>query len=283
MKTITENNRLEQTAATQLGTRTRSPKKIKEQAAQLSAAAKAIVIEQPKTYSVCLEITGTSDLIQNNFSQKSVEAMLRKHMGHTVQREKKVPRQLLEEATCRNMDGKIAMSPICFKKAMLSASTETKQFKKTQLRTALFIQGNSIPITFEKNVPRMDICRLQGIGRVPDIRFRPSFQGWKARLILEFSDSISVQSIVDLLNRAGRCGVGEWRPTRDGIYGAFKVTRHISDPKEIGQVEAECAVALRAISIPDWALDMEISPELADSILNSTTPGELSEAAPDSQ
>lgn len=253
--------------------------RIKEQATQLSAASKSIVIEQPKSFSVCLEITGTADLIQNNFAQKSIEQMLKKHMGLSVQRESKKPKQLLEEATVRNIDGKVCMSPVCFKKAMLGATAEIKQFKKTQLRTALFVMGNSIPITYSKMVPRMDVTRLAGIGRTPDIRFRPSFQNWKARLIIQFSDTISVQSAVDLLNRAGCGGVGEWRPQRDGVFGTFKVTRHIDSPKEIGQVEAECSVPLVPTVIPDWALSLDINPEIADSILNGKpAPEELAEA-----
>ncbi len=251
--------------------------RIKEQAAQLSAASKSIVIEQPKSFRVCVEITGMSDLIQNNFAQKSVEAMLKKHMGLSVQREKKKPRELLEQAMVKNTDGKICMSPVCFKKAMLSAAGSVK-LKKTDLRTAIFIRGNSIPITYEKMVPRMDICRLAGIGRTPDVRFRPSFQNWKARMVIEFGDTIGVQSIIDLLNRSGNGGVGEWRPQRDGTFGTYRVSRHISSPKEIGEVEHECSYGLVPVVIPDWALDLDISPEIADAILNGAPASEEVEA-----
>lgn len=241
--------------------------RIKEQAEQLSAAAKSVVIEQPNSFSVALEIQGLSDLIQNNFAQKSVEAMLKKHMGLSVQREKKKPRELLEQAMVKNTNGKICLSPTCFKKAMLGAAGSVK-LKKTDLRTAIFIRGNSVPITYEKMVPRMDICRLAGVGRTPDVRFRPSFQNWKARMIIQFSDTLSVQSVVDLLNRAGCGGVGEWRPQRDGTFGTFKVVRHISTPREIGEIEHECSYGLVPVVIPDWALDLDIDPSIADAILN---------------
>lgn len=250
--------------------------RIKEQAGELMSAAKSIVIEQPKSFSVCLEITGTADLIMNNFAQKSIEQMLKKHMGLSVQREKKKPKQLIEEATVRNIDNKVCLSPVCFKKAMLGATAEIKQFKKTQLRTSLFVAGGSIPITYERMLARMDVTRLAGPGRTPDVRFRPSFQNWKARLIIQFSDTISVQSVVDLLNRAGCGGVGEWRPQRDGVFGTFKVTRHIDSQKEIGQVEAECSVPLKPTTIPSWAMDCDIDPVVADKILNGEPQEEVS-------
>lgn len=214
-----------------------------------------------------MEITGTADLIQNNFSQKSIEQMLRKHMGLGVQRETKKPEQLLKEATVYNEDGEVAMSPVCFKKAMLSAAGMVK-LKKTDLRTSIFVAGNSIPIQYEKMIPRMDITRTAGIGRTPDIRFRPSFRNWKARMILIYSDTIGVQTVIDLLNRSGQGGVGEWRPQKDGVFGTYKVTRHISAAKEIAEVELACASPLKAAVIPPWAMGLEIDPSVADKILN---------------
>lgn len=242
-------------------------------------SAQSLVIEQPTTLSVGVEISGTADLIQNRFSQKSVEQMLRSHMGLSVQRERKKPREVLEDATVYNMDHKVALPPTGFKLAMLSAATQVKGLKKTQLRIALFVQGNSIPITYESTLPRMDITRTSGIGRTPDVRFRPSFQNWKARMIVQFADTLTVQTVVDLLNRAGQVGVGEWRPERNGTFGTFRVTRHIDSPQELGEIAAECAVPLVPLRIPDWALDMEIDPQLLSKIITEQNHDSESEAA----
>jgi hypothetical protein len=212
---------------------------------------------------VALEVSGTAPLIQNKFSQKAIEEMLRKHMGLSVQREKKKPREVIEAATIKNVDDRICIPPTAFKKAMLTASAGLKTLKKTQLRTQLFVLGQSIPITYTGDrIPRMDIVRTSGMTRTPDVRFRPMFDGWKARIRIEFDDILSVQTVVDLLGRAGSVGIGEWRPERDGTFGTFQVTRNITDAKEIAEVRAECAVELPRPQIPEWALDAEIDPNM---------------------
>ncbi len=223
---------------------------------------KSISIEQPMKNHVCLEIEGTAPLIQNAFPQKAIEQMLRKHMGLTVTREKKKPREVLEAATIKNLDDRVCVPPAGVKKAMLTASGTVKIMPATKLRVMLFVVGKSVPITFEKMVPRMDMCRTSGMTRAPDVRFRPSFFGWKARVLLEYAEQLDVQTVVDLLNRAGTVGVGEWRPEKSGTFGTFKISRHITDRKEIAEVEAQCATPIKGLEIPDWAMDAEIDPEL---------------------
>lgn len=243
-------------------------------AAELGTAATKIVIAPPKRFVLALEVTGTAPLIQNKFSQKAIEEMLRKHMGITVQREKKRPREIIENATIRNVAGRVCIPPTAFKKAMLTAAGGLKSLKKTQLRTQLFVLGQSIPITHEGDmVPRMDMVKTSGMSRTPDVRFRPQFDGWKARLRIEFDDVLSANTVVDLLSRAGSVGAGEWRPERDGTFGTFQVTRHISDPEEIAEVRAECAVELPRPQIPEWALDMEIDPEMLQQTMDGIAGG----------
>lgn len=238
----------------------------------------SLVIQQPTIMSVGLEVTGTAALIQNRFSQKAVEEMLRKHMGISVQRQAKKPREVLEDATIYNTDHRVSVPPTAFKAAMISAAGQLKGLKKTDLRTSLFVQGNSVPITYDEMIPRMDMCRLSGISRTPDVRFRPCFQGWKARMILEFGDILNLQTVVDLLNRAGRVGVGEWRPQRNGTFGTFQVTRNITDPAELAEVHAECSVPLVPLRIPSWALDADIDPEVLQKIFSEQGQAEDSEA-----
>ncbi len=221
----------------------------------------SIIIGRANMLSIALEIQGDS-IIQNNFSQKAVEEMLRKHMGISVQREKKKPRELLEHAKIKNMDGRICVPPQGIKAGMITGGiTQVKGLKKKLLQTQLFIEAKSIPITYERELPRMDPVRLAGMGRVPDIRFRPEFQNWKARLIIMFADLLSAATVVDLVHRGGTVGVGEWRPEKNGTFGTYRVVRNITDRREIEEVRAECMSPLVPLVIPDWALDMELDPE----------------------
>lgn len=248
---------------------TKKTDKLKEAATEAANSAKSIVIQQPQIMSIALEVAGTSDLIQNNFSQKGIEQMLKKHMGISVTRETKKPREVIEQAKILNTDGKICISPVAFKCAMISATAAIKSIKKTQLRTQLFVEGNSIPIKFERMEPRMDIVRVGGASKVPDIRFRPSFINWSARMVIQFSDLLSVQTVVDLLQRAGTVGVGEWRPEKNGTFGKFRVVRNIESVKEVAEVQELCSVPLIRPVIPDWAFDLDIDPTALSKLASS--------------
>jgi hypothetical protein len=251
--------------------------RVQQESTRAVGVAQSVVIAQPKVMMVGLEIGGTADIIQNCFSQKAVEEMLRKHMGISVQREAKVPSECIERAIIRNVNNVICAPPTAVKKAMLSAASAIKGLKKTQLRTGLYVCGGSLPLQYESMTPRMDMVRTSGMSRTPDVRFRPGFQNWKIRLVIEFSDLFGVQTVVDLLNRAGSVGIGEWRPEKDGTYGTFKVVRHIDDKKEIAEVLDACRPALKPLVIPEWAMNVALSPELLEKVAHGVEHGEEDE------
>jgi len=222
----------------------------------------APAIKQPQVLSIALEVTGTASLIQNCFDQKAIEQMLRKHMGLSVEKEAKIPADCIKRAIIRNEKEAVCIPPTAFKKAMLTAGGRVKGLTKTALRAALFIEGGSIPIAYSRMVPRMDMVRLAGIGRTPDVRFRPEFEDWKAQMIILFSEQLPVQTVIDLLHRAGNVGVGEWRPERDGNFGTFEVTRSIADSKEIANIRKNCRPPIKRLVIPEWAMNVEFSDEI---------------------
>lgn len=248
---------------------------------------KEVTIEPPRKACVGVEIGGRS-YIQNAFNQKAIEQMLRKHMGLTVQRDKKSPRDVIQSAIIRNESDVICIPPVAIKCAMLTASASLKTFerKKTLLKTSLFIVGESIPFSYDKLVPRMDMVRTAGMTRAPDVRFRPQFVDWKARLLIEYSDTfLQPQSVIDLLHRAGSVGVGEWRPERNGTHGTFDVLRAVVDPDEVADVRLSCSVPLKSLVIPEWALDADIDFSKLSSLLTSPSgDGEMGEeVAPEAE
>jgi len=72
---------------------------------------------------------------------------------------------------------------------------------------------------------REDMVRV-GMG-VADIRYRPQFDPWAAKVRIAFNAAaISPEQIANLLDIAGfGVGVGEWRPEKDGSFGRFHVSR----------------------------------------------------------
>lgn len=250
---------------------------MREIAAQAAASATVDVIAQPKVSICAFEVVGVTPLIQNAFSQKAIEEMLRKHMGLTVQREKKKPREVIENAIIRNMEGTVCMPVTAFKAAMLTAAGTLKTFDraKTKLMVSLFIEGGAIPIKFSRMTPRMDMVRLSGMSRTPDVRFRPQFDDWSARLVIQYNDGLlQPQSIMDLLQRAGSVGVGEWRPEKRGVNGKFRIERAINKVEELDEIRKECEVPLRTPVIPEWALDMNIDPTTLAKIFSPDGDGE---------
>lgn len=71
---------------------------------------------------------------------------------------------------------------------------------------------------------REDMVRV-GMGTA-DIRYRGEFRDWHMNLtvLVNMSGKYSVEQIVNILNAGGSfCGIGEWRPEKDGQNGMFHV------------------------------------------------------------
>ncbi len=226
------------------------------------------ISRESRTY-LGVEVSGPH-LIMNRFADKAVHQMLGKHMGQDSKRTKKVPREVIEDAIQRNVTGAIALPSTAFKKAMLTGASGLKALAraKTSMRISLFVSGASVPITYEKMEPRMDVVRLAGMTRTPDIRFRPMFNNWKARFVVIYDEeTIAATTVIDVINRAGGVGVGEWRPEKNGDFGTFRITR-VLEKEESGEVMDLCAPIIRPIVIPDWALDLSIDLDMIQKILN---------------
>lgn len=259
---------------------------IRETGAEANASGREVVeVKARGVARVGVRIVGISSLIQNNFSQKAMEQMLSKHVGRTVVKEKKNPRQVIEDAKIVNLRGEICIPPTGIKKAMLTASSLLKLptgARKGQLRQSIFVDGQSIPIKFESMQPRLDMVRTSGMNRTPDVRFRPQFDNWSATFVLSYSvDIISLDLVLNLLERAGDgVGIGEWRPEKDGTNGRFKIDPElVQDPKAIGELKAACSSPLKPLIIPTWALDADIDPDLLRKIAGGDSNDETEESS----
>lgn len=71
---------------------------------------------------------------------------------------------------------------------------------------------------------REDMVRV-GMGSA-DIRYRGQFDDWSINLKISYNvnGQYSLEQILNIINAGGyACGIGEWRPEKDGQYGMFHV------------------------------------------------------------
>lgn len=115
-----------------------------------------------------------------------------------------------------------------FKQAAISAAYRLGWSKdKASLRGVFFIESDEdglVEIKGDAPVIREDMVRI-GMGTA-DIRYRGEFRNWYADLTVTYNKNgnYDVSSIVNIINAGGYvCGVGEWRPERDGQYGMFHI------------------------------------------------------------
>ena len=188
-------------------------------------AAQAQVLEIPPltTKTVVVRIVGDSELITHNWSEKAKKEMRDKQMGRArTKKEPKVPEAEYEGAFYRMPDGTPALRTIAFKAAAVDAATQVAGLTKVFLRGSFHVVGELVPINGDPYM-REDMVRV-GMGTA-DIRYRPGFPQWSVDLPIRFNpNSVTLEQLVHLLNQAGfSCGVGEWRPQKDGPYGMFHV------------------------------------------------------------
>lgn len=169
-----------------------------------------------------LNLVGDSPLISHAWSEKAKKQMLDKQMKKAkVVREAKDPEQDYKDSLYTHPDGGYGFPTVAFKSAAVSAANHV-ELKKTDMRAAFHIDGELAKITGEPEM-REDMVRI-GMGTA-DLRYRGEFKKWSVKLRVKFNASvISAEQIVNLFNTGGfGCGVGEWRPQRNGSFGRFHV------------------------------------------------------------
>ena len=95
------------------------------------------------------------------------------------------------------------------------------------LRGAYFLKseyGDMAEIISDTPIMREDMVRV-GMGSA-DLRYRGEFRNWSMNLTLEYNASgdYSLEQIVNIINAGGyACGLGEWRPEKDGDFGRYHI------------------------------------------------------------
>lgn len=195
---------------------------------------------------VKIKIVGDSPLIVHAWSEKAKQMMLDTQMGKTKTsaREAKSPvgdfidsmywitekPEATEEAFAEAVKkgAKWGFPVTGIKQAANSAAYRLKWVKnQMELRGSYFLKSEFGELAEIKGcVPTMreDMVRV-GMGSA-DIRYRGEFKNWYMDFVLEFNASggMSLEQIINCINAGGyACGIGEWRPEKDGDFGKFHV------------------------------------------------------------
>ena len=196
---------------------------------------------------VTVRVVGDTPLIMHAWSEKAKRMMLEAQMGIAKGKKKEVKNPaddfirsmywltpMPEDGTMESFEEAIANGarfgfPVtAFKQAAISAAYRMGWAKdKMSMRGAFYIDSDEngmIEIHSDPPEMREDMVKV-GMGTA-DIRYRGEFKNWYADLTISYNANgqYSLENIVNIINAGGYvCGVGEWRPERDGQNGMFHV------------------------------------------------------------
>ncbi len=103
--------------------------------------------------------------------------------------------------------------------------------KQTELRGSFFLAGATDAATTDlaeivgpAPIMREDMVKVGGMSKTADIRYRPEFRDWEIPLRMTYNANgkYSLEQLLNCFNVGGfACGIGEWRPERDGQFGMY--------------------------------------------------------------
>ena len=196
---------------------------------------------------VKVRITGDTPLIVHAWSEKAKRQMLETQMKTTKTKAKEArvpiddfiqslywlegkPEESTEEAfeeAVKN-GAKWGFPVGAIKQAGNSAAYRLGWVKNQMaLRGSYFLQteyGDMAEIKGSIPEMREDMVRI-GQGSA-DLRYRGEFKNWYMDMTLEYNASgdMTLEQILNVINAGGyTCGIGEWRPEKDGSFGKYHI------------------------------------------------------------
>lgn len=202
-----------------------------------------------------VKIVGDTPLIMHAWSEKAKRMMLEAQQGKAKCKKKPVRNPVddfiqsmywldgkpeypdeTDEETCEKAfldaienGAKFGFPVTSIKQAAISAAYRMGWVKdKMGLRGAFFIEtdyGDMVEIVSDVPEMREDMVKV-GMGTA-DIRYRGEFRNWSATFRVKYNTNgqFSLQDIMNIINAGGCiCGIGEWRPERDGQFGMYHIS-----------------------------------------------------------
>lgn len=212
-----------------------------------------VEIKPIKMNVVEVTLIGDTPLIMHAWSEKAKRMMLEAQQGKAKGKKKEIKNPVddfiqsmywlsgkpdtdgMDEEQCKEAfenaiqnGAKFGFPVTAFKQAAISAAYRMGYTKdKMSLRGVFFIStdyGDMAEIVSDTPVIREDMVKI-GMGTA-DLRYRGEFRNWHTTFRIKYNvnGQYSLENILNVLNAGGMvCGVGEWRPERDGQFGMFHV------------------------------------------------------------
>lgn len=206
-----------------------------------------VAIKPIEMQTVEITIKGDTPLIMHAWSEKAKKMMLEAQQGKAKGKKKEIknpvedfinsmywltepPTEPTEEAYEKAITegAKFGFPITAFKQAAISAAYRMGWVKdKMGLRGAFFIEssyGEMVEIKSDAPIMREDMVKI-GMGTA-DLRYRGEFKSWTATFKVKYNvnGQFSLENIINIINAGGTiCGVGEWRPERDGQNGMYHI------------------------------------------------------------
>lgn len=195
-----------------------------------------------------VRIEGDTPLIMHSWSHKAMIEILNKQMQKTKSRAREAknpvedfiesmywiegkPSEYTEEAfeeACRN-GARFGFPVTAIKQATIASAYRNGITKDmVSMRGAFYIAGEGEEQLVEVKgcTPSMRSDMVRIAMGTADIRFRGIFPKWYMDLQVSYNANgvYTLEQIINLINLGGfSCGIGEWRPEKDGNYGMYHV------------------------------------------------------------
>lgn len=184
-------------------------------------------------------LEGTAPLCMNRFGPKMRQKMMDDQAAGSTgtKNRKRTPKDfeaLYNEAMHKSRDGWLGFPAPSLRNALIE-TCRTAGFKMTVGKMVLFViadgherEDNTPLVRIYGKVSRYDAATRNATG-VADIRTRPLWKTWRARVRIQYDgDFFTLDDVTNLLSRAGvQNGLGEGRPnSKDsaGIgFGTFRI------------------------------------------------------------
>lgn len=206
-----------------------------------------IEIKAPNLRVLVCEIVGSSPLVQARFAEKSIRAMEAKMLAGSTATARKKQRSARDfeddfaQAQHISEEGWNGIPASAIRSACIAAC-RLVSLTMTLAKMSIFVLADGVDrvdgtplVRLQVGAPERNKMIVRNANGQPDIRVRPMWRQWSARVRVQYdADQFRAEDVVNLLMRAGmQVGIGEGRPfstNSNGLgWGTFTVTPKAED------------------------------------------------------